>query len=239
MYVSKIQDPSKIVGAFMGWSRSSTAGNNQDDFVPVAPLKDDDGNQVWRTVDARIMSKGSFAITTQAQHPEALIRWIDQSYEPETSLEISYGLLGLAMEKTDDGRYYNLTPGEGESLDTMIHDYSPGNSGVYALTQETIDKFDLSEGLQERQELDEFYAPYNVPLSEMYPNVFFTEDEINEIGALQTDIDAYVMKMYAQWIVGGGVSDSEWEEFQSQLERMNVARYIELYQGAYDRYSAQ
>lgn len=234
VYVSKIQNPEKMVGAFMGWSGNSTAGPNKEDYVAMAPLKGEDGSQVWRTVNMDMMSRGAFAITKQAKNPEILMRWIDQSYDPETSLEICQGLLGRALEKTEDGGYRQMKPKEGELLDTMIHDYSPGNSGVFAVTQEMIDKLELNENLQERKELDEFYSQYNVPLADMYPNVFFTEDEIEEIGVLQTDIDAYVMKMYAQWIVEGGVND--WEGFQEQLKKMNVERYIELYQGAYDRY---
>lgn len=233
-YASKVQNPEKTVGVFMGWSRNFTAGNNKDDYIPMAPLKGSSGEQVWRTVDADVMSRGAFAITKQAEKPEILMRWIDQSYEPETSLEIGQGLLGRALEKTEDGGYRQMKPQEGMLLDTMIHDYSPGNSGVFAITQTMIDKLELNENLQERKELDEFYAPYNVPLENMYPNVFFTEEEIEEIGVLQTDIDAYVMKMYAQWIVEGGVDD--WDGFQKQLEKMNVGRYIELYQKAYDRY---
>ena len=223
---------------FLGWSRSATAGANKDDYVPMAPLINTDGQQIWRTVDANIMSKGAFAITNQAQHPEVLMRWIDLSYDPLTSLEIGQGLLGRALEETEDGKYRQMDPPEGILLDTMIHDYSPGNSGVFAITQTIIDKFELNENLQERKELDEFYAPYNVPLENMYPNVFFTEDEIEEIGILQTDIDAYVLQKYAQWIVEGGVEE-EWDSFQEQLKKMNVDRYIELYQGAYDRYMAE
>lgn len=238
VYASKIQDPGKIVGVFMGWSRSATAGANKDDYVPMAPLINPEGEQIWRTVDANIMSRGAFAITSQAQHPEVLMRWIDQSYDPLTSLEIGQGLLGRALEETEDGMYRQMDPPEGMLLDTMIHDYSPGNSGVFAITQPMIDKFELNENLQERKELDEFYAPYNVPLDDMYPNVFFTEDEIEEIGVLQTDIDAYVLQKYAQWIVEGGVEE-EWDSFQEQLDRMNVERYIELYQAAYDRYAAE
>lgn len=238
VYASKIQDPGKIVGVFLGWSRSATAGANKDDYVPMAPLINTDGQEIWRTVDANIMSKGAFAITNQAQHPEVLMRWIDLSYDPLTSLEIGQGLLGRALEEAEDGKYRQMDPPEGILLDTMIHDYSPGNSGVFAITQTIIDKFELNENLQERKELDEFYAPYNVPLENMYPNVFFTEDEIEEIGILQTDIDAYVLQKYAQWIVEGGVEE-EWDSFQEQLKKMNVDRYIELYQGAYDRYMAE
>lgn len=236
VYASKIQNPEKLVGAFMGWSGNSTAGPNKEDYVAMAPLKQEDGSQIWRTVNMDIMSRNAFAITNQAKNPEILIRWIDQSYEPETSLEICQGLLGRALEKTENGGYRQMKPKEGELLDTMIHDYSPGNSGVFAVTQEMVDKLELNENLQERKELDEFYSQYNVPLENMYPNVFFTEDEIEEISILQTDIDAYVLKMYAQWIVEGGVDD--WEGFQKQLKKMNVDRYVELYQSAYDRYIA-
>lgn len=238
VYASKIQDPAKIVGVFLGWSGNATAAANKEDYVAMAPLKNADGEQVWRTVDARVVSKGAFAITNQAKHPEILMRWIDQSYEAETSLEIGQGLLGRALEKTPDGGYRQMDPPEGVLLDSMIHDYSPGNSGVFAIRQPMIDKLELNTNLQERKELDEFYSAFNVPLDEMYPNVFFTEDEIEEIGILKTDIESYVMQKYAQWIVEGGV-DAEWDTFQAQLKKMNVDRYIELYQTAYDRYMAE
>lgn len=238
VYASKIQDPAKIVGAFLGWSGNATAAANKDDYVAMAPLKDADGKQTWRTVDARVVTKGAFAITNQAEHPEILMRWIDQSYEAETSLEIGQGLLGRALEKTEDGGYRQIDPPEGVLMDSMIHDYSPGNSGVFAIRQPMIDKLELNANFQERKELDEFYSPYNVPLEEMYPNVFFTEEEIEEVGILKTDIESFVTQKYAQWIVEGGV-EKEWDTFQGQLEKMKVDRYIQLYQDAYDRYNAK
>lgn len=238
VYASKIQDPAKIVGVFLGWSGNATAAANKEDYVAMAPLKNPDGEQIWRTVDARVVSKGAFAITNQAEHPEVLMRWIDLSYEAETSLQIGQGLLGRALEKTEDGGYRQMDPPQGVLLDSMIHDYSPGNSGVFAIRKPMIDKLKLNANLQERKELDEFYSAYNVPLDEMYPNVFFTEAEIEEIGVLKTDIESFVMQKYAQWIVEGGV-DKEWDTFQEQLKKMNVDRYIELYQVAYDRYNAE
>ena len=111
-------------------------------------------------------------------------------------------------------------------------------SGTFAVMQPIIDKLDLNANLTERKELDAFYAPYNVPADEMYPNVFFTGDEIEEIGVLQTDIDSYVAQKYAGWIVEGGVED-EWDSFQKKLQDMNVERYIQIYKDAYARYSAE
>lgn len=238
MYYSKIQDPGKIVGVFMGWSRNATAAGNKDDYVPMAPLINTNGERIWRTVDAKVYSKGSFAITSQAEHPEVLVRWIDQSYDPEKSLEISQGLIGHSLEKTEDGGYRYMELPEGMTLDTVIHDFGPGNDGTFAVTQPIIDKLELNANLQERKELDEFYAPYNVPLENTMPECFFTEDEIEEVNILRTDIESYVTQKYASWIVEGGVEE-EWDEFQKQLQDMNVDEYIKLYQDAYDRYYSE
>ena len=69
VYVAKIQDPGKIVGIFLGWSGNATAAANKDDYVAMAPLKNTNGEQIWRTVDAKIISKGSFAITNGLMSP--------------------------------------------------------------------------------------------------------------------------------------------------------------------------
>ena len=160
VYCAKIQDPNKIVGMFLGWSRSATATNNKEDYIPLAPLVNSDGKQIWRTVDAKMISKNSFSITSKAQHPEVLMRWMDQSYDLEKSLEICQGLIGHALEVTPDGRYQQMKLEDGMVLDTVIHDFGPGNDGTFAVMQEIIDKLNLNANLQERKELDEFYAPY-------------------------------------------------------------------------------
>ena len=204
----------------------------------MAPLESVNGDKVWRTVDSKIISRGSFAITSQCEHPEVLARWLDLSFEPETSLQICQGMFGKALEKTEDGKYRFLPVPEGTNLDTIIHDYGPGNDGTFAVMEDVIENLELNANLTERRELDEFYAQYNVPSEMMYPNVFFTEEEIEEISILQTDIDSYVLQKYAQWIVDGG-ADAEWDSFQQQLKNMGVDRYIEIYQAACDRYYSQ
>ena len=76
------------------------------------------------------------------------MRWIDQgSYDPESSLEICQGLLGHVLEKTGEGRYHQMQLPEGVTLDTAIHDYSPGNDGTFAVMQPIIDKLDLNANL--------------------------------------------------------------------------------------------
>lgn len=235
VFIAKIKAPEKIVGSFLGWSLSSAAGTNKEDFVALAPLKGEDGNQIWSTFTSAINAKGSFAITNKAENPEVLMQWIDTHFDPETSLQLDQGLLGKTLEKTEEGRYQYLPVPDGKSFTEMIHDYSPGVNGVGAVTMEIASKLDLNANLQERAELDEFYKPYNVPTDEIYPSIYFTEDEVNRISTLETDIKAYVDQKYSDWIVNGGIED-EWDDYLTRLNQIGVAEYIEIYQTAYDRY---
>ncbi|MDD7272236.1 MAG: hypothetical protein PUH25_10215, partial [Spirochaetales bacterium] len=238
VYVSKIQNPQNIVGMFLGWSASATAAANKENYVLMAPIENVNGDKIWRRVNAKVISRGAFAITNKCEHPEVLMRWIDQSYDRETSLEICQGMIGKALEKTADGGYKFLPVPKGTNLDAIIHEYGPGNDGTFAVMNEIVDKLELNANLRERRNNDIFLEPYLVPLSEMYPSVFFTEDEIDEISILQTDIDSYVLQKYASWIVDGGV-DNEWNAFQAKLKTMGVDKYIAIYQAALDRFYAK
>ena len=117
----------------------------------------------------------------------------------------------------------------------MIHEYSPGVNGIGGVTMEIASKLDLNANLQERADLDEFYAPYNVPVEEVYPSVFLTNEEVERISELETDIVAYIDQTYANWIVNGGI-DAEWDAYLQKLEQMHVQEYIEIYKAAYERY---
>lgn len=237
VYTAKIKAPEKNIGAFLGWSLTSTAGPNKEDFVPMAPLKGADGKQIWNTYTSAINSKGSFAITKEAENPEVLMRWVDTHFHPETSLQIDQGLLGRTLEKTADGTYQYLPVPEGKSFTEMIHDYSPGVNSLGAVTMEIASKLKLNANLQERKELDEFYKPYNVPAEEVFPSVYFSMDEVDQISALETDIKAYVDQCYANWIVNGGI-EGEWDGYLKKLDQMHVQDYIAIYQNAYDRYQS-
>ncbi|MGN0906305.1 MAG: hypothetical protein ACI4NM_04095 [Bullifex sp.] len=238
VYVSKIQNPQNIVGMFLGWSASATAAANKGNYILMAPIENVNGEKIWRKVNAKVISRGAFAITNKCEHPEVLMRWIDQSFDLETSLEICQGMLGKALEKTEEGRYRFLPVPAGTNLDAIIHEYGPGNDGIFTVMNEIVEKLDLNANLQERKDNDIFLDPYLVPLTEMYPSVFFTEDEIEEVSVLQTDIDSYVLQKYASWIVDGGAT-AEWNTFQTKLKNMGVDRYIEIYQAALDRFYAK
>lgn len=237
VFIAKVKAPEKTVGSFVGWSLSSAAGENKEDYIPLAPLKGKDGKQIWNTNSSAISSKGSFSITNKAKDPEVLVRWIDTHFDPETALQIDQGLFGKTLQKSEDGKYSYLPVPEGKSFTEMIHDFSPGVNSLGAVTREVSDKLTLNANLQERADLDKFFAPFNVPVEEVYPSVYFSIEEVDKISVLETDIKAYVDQTYADWIVKGGI-DKAWDGYLKKLQDMKIDEYIKIYQDAYDRYTS-
>ena len=162
------------------------------------------------------------------------MRWADMHYDPETSLQIDQGLFGTTLTKEGD-KYTYLPLPEGKTLADMIHEYTPGVNGIGGVTMEVASKLELNANLQERADLDEFYAPYNVPVDEVYPSVFLTTEEVESVSALETDIVAYVDQTYANWIVNGGI-ENEWDSYLQKLDQMHLQEYIDIYETAYERY---
>ena len=61
-----------------------------------------------------------------------------------------------------------------------------------------------------------------------------SEDDEKEISTIFVDISSYVDQMKAKWITGESDVESDWEDYLKALEKMNVSRYVEIYQNAYD-----
>lgn len=70
---------------------------------------------------------------------------------------------------------------------------------------------------------------------EIYPNVIFTEEQLEKMDVLLTDIDTYVERMQAQWVVEGGIREG-WNDYLSQLDKMGLQELLQIYQEALDTY---
>src|SRR5699024_11444180 len=67
-----------------------------------------------------------------------------------------------------------------------------------------------------------------------FPKVYLTPDEQKEINTIEMDLESYVEQMEAKFITGVEPI-SNWENYVETIEGMNIDRYIEIYQDAYDR----
>mgnify|MGYP002799275492 CR=1 FL=1 len=72
------------------------------------------------------------------------------------------------------------------------------------------------------------------------PNLQFTLEELNVLSNYETNVNDYIRTNLIKWLTQGGVSDSDWTNFKSQLTgKIGITQIQKVYQDAYDRYEAE
>lgn len=238
-YLAKLQvegDP--IFGMTCGWRQDHINAEYRDQYVQLLPLKGPDGYQVWPS-NATMVSCGTdtyccVEITVANQNPEATMTWLDLFYEDENGLEFYIGPLGTSLERTADGKYEILDPADSSiNLDDWIWKNTMGDLGPCYVNEATQDLVIRNSWITGKLDLDEKYEPY-FDASRAYPYVILDRSQTDEVTIIETDIERLVTEMMAKWVSEGGIED-EWEQYLSDMERMGLSRYLEIYQQKLDQ----
>ena len=235
MYPAKLNNEGdSIVGMAYHWTIGSGMGDHTDEYVTLAPLTGPSGNRpTWRLNTAASYAGYRFIVTKNCEYPEVAMRWADEFYENEMALQVAYGPIGTTIEKTDDGKYVLLDPPEGVTAAEWQWKYSMNSSGLGFVDKEFDKNLVLSGDTMAKFEGDQLYREY-FP-TQTYPLISFSQEQLDELAILQTDIDGYWEQQAATWIVNGGVEE-EWDSYLAMLEQMGVEQYVQIYQDAYDTY---
>ena len=223
-----------IVGVGFHWTIPAGVTIHEDEYVQLLPLKGPNGDQLWRRNDAK--NKGGrnyFAITTLNPSPEATIRFMDEFYAPENSLQAYFGSLDVGLKKEDDGTYSLLPPQDGMSEDAWMWKNGLNDSGPLYVSEEMEALVNRNPWINVKLNYDEAYAPY-LP-EQYYPPVYWSSEQSNEITMLNADIQKFVVEKMAQWVTAGGIEE-EWDSYLEQLKKMNVDRLVEIYQEGYNTF---
>jgi putative aldouronate transport system substrate-binding protein len=199
----------------------------QDQYVGIAPPEGPHGDRLHSQIGPVGRDYGAFAITSVNKHPEATMRWIDYFYGDEGSTLLRFGREGEHYELKDGMPYYTeefLSVIENQA---KITPYAGG--GAPHIISDKVASFINPPQVQQAFEALEPYLPeirYAPPL--------FDEATAQEVNVLRNDIDKYIEEQSTKFIAGA-LSFDKWEEFQSTLEKMNIAKLETLYQEAYDK----
>ncbi|WP_221565950.1 extracellular solute-binding protein [Alkalihalobacillus sp. TS-13] len=180
------------------------------------------------------INRGAFAITSNNEHPEASIRWIDYFYSKEGREYVNDGPEGYLWEKGENGaRKYLEVPKGFDSRE----DYRGTLTPAYGITAPTVTA--RIEGV-ELTEFDKFIEdetkakidPYaEVPI----PLMYLTNEEQSTVNTIEVDLQSYVEQMEAKFITGVEPL-SNWDKYVKTIENMNIEQYVQVYQDAYDRW---
>lgn len=225
-------DGDALVGVSVGWTPDALFAHHADEYVAMSPLAGPDGERHVH-MDSEIYSRNELVITQAADNPEAILRWADQFYTDDASIQTFYGSFGIATEKNDDGSYTVLEAPDGEA-DTFAWVNSLRDFGPKYVGDNFNENVTLPEGVGDglKLSLDQQINDY---VSEQYPNVQFTQEELNRLSVLGVDIESYITGMQATWIVEGGVED-QWDTYIDTLNQMGFEEYIQIQKDAYERF---
>ncbi|QUI22306.1 extracellular solute-binding protein [Vallitalea pronyensis] len=201
------------------------------DWIPLPVLSSEKCDEpVWfRDTYGTTVLKNQVVVTDNAKNPEAIVRWWDNLFELENSIQTNGGPLGIALHKKDNGYEINQTNMTQEEKDT----YSWINLFPQSLPRYIPTDFKFLENppsYPEKDKVDEAYAPYL--LEKIIPPYWATLEESSSLSELQTSITDYITEKTAEWIAGQADVEAEWDSYLKQLNKLKLDDYIQIRQNA-------
>ncbi|MFC4809902.1 ABC transporter substrate-binding protein [Paenibacillus sp. GCM10023250] len=238
-----------VTAGHIGMYFSLVEGQNRHkEYVTVAPLKGPGGAAYAGYYKA--YGNGQFAITNKATEEQAIaaIKMADYMYSEEFAIMNEYGLEGKYWTKAQPGEKdvhgnqakYTLKP-EYWNLSTTFND-TWDQMGITRRTRAIRESWTAPADMMSQQGYEfrlftETAKNYeNRQPEETFPlTIFMDENDANEAIMLRTQINEYVRSNMAQFVTGSKkLTDSEWDGYVKGFDGLNLKKYLEIYQKAYD-----
>ena len=228
-----MQDPAQV-GFMFAWSRLIAVADYGDmedpvglDWAGMKPLVGPDGEQRLYRIPEGIERRGGFAITTDFERPEILVRFQDYMYSEDNSYQLLLGEYGKRSIKNDDGTL-EMIPDSGETGGSAI-------DSMYFVTAEMNARIKQTAAAQMAIDNGKLQAiPFQTE-GIAFPVMFYMPEDSARLSELKADIDAYYNRMKAKFITEGGVEEGL-DEMMSELDKIGFQEYLEIYQRNYDFY---
>ena len=227
-------------GAFYWWE-SETVVSNPENYIVCAPLVGPDGEQTVCVSNNPEIGTGEVIIFNGVPNVEVLLAYFDRYYDPIISAQINYGPIGIVYEEEldENGMLVQKELTGDVTADELRLQNAP--LGIIYLSDYAWENVvHMEPRAQLRLErLDAYATPYVPEGVKPTPNLQFTLEELNTLSSYESNLNDYIRTNLIQWLINGGVSDDQWATFQEDLNgRTNLPAIQEVYQAAYDRYTA-
>ena len=234
------------VGVGVWWEINELMGEHAEDYVYLPPLKGDDGTCVVNLKSAgSAVSSGQLSITKACKSPINLLKFYDQWYSGEAVMQLQYGPIGVYFTEQDaNGMWVSITDEEARAS------YNKSAGELKSTYEVAGPKLILSEyytsvfhmearALQRLSDLENFWFKYVDDFTYYPVDCVFTQMELDDLDLYRADFESHVREQEALWLRDGGPSDAEWEAYKQDLvDTYGMGEMLQIYQDAYDRYSA-
>lgn len=229
------------LGSFYWWEMETVISESQqENYIVVEPLIDDATNKQYVGVANNLeIEKGECVVFSQCKYKEILLTYLDRFYDPYTSAQINYGPIGIVYEEELDanGKLVNKPIPAGMTADELRLKYAP--MGCIYLSQNEWENYVTMEPRAQLrlQRLNDYVKKYKYEGAQSIPNINYTLDELNQLANVETSLATTIKDRFMNWLLdGNGISDSDWNAFQSKLNQLGINTVIEINQRGYERY---
>ncbi|GAA0291497.1 putative aldouronate transport system substrate-binding protein [Gracilibacillus halotolerans] len=239
-------DTAKI-GFTFGWESTDRFGLNvSDQYVTFDPMKvsaDSDSDVSW-SYDYNELNYGVnfIQMSSQTGNKEAAMKFINELYDPEVSLQILFGSIGPNIEKTGD-QSYKILPPQDEEMDPGTWKWTStwADNGPMFISDELEVELPV-----DMQAVDEQQEPFNKAFenldreNDVFPGMLlkYSQEDHNAMTLVNTDFMNIAISKFGEWITTGGIEE-QWEGYKQQVEQMGLQSNIDIIQKYYDEYKGQ
>lgn len=217
--------------------------DNLVDWVPLPALTADVRNITPQNGSFTSgFDRGRCVVTAVAKNPALVCAWLDQMYDPFQSPQNNWGTYG----EEDEFDIFELgTNAEGKEMlkHAPLGDASPVEvreaesvGGPLAILDEYYGVYvTCPDDAQYRLDwIKEYYTP-DMNTKYVFPNVFMSQEDTEELSNLQADITKTINAKKADWIMNG-FTDTDWDEYKKSLDAYGLEDMLAIFQKYLDAY---
>lgn len=217
------------------------AGN--ENFAMIAseyPTLEKGQDVRFKEVHAYRAQQNCTAVTADCKNPEAAIQFLNAKFTEENIIKSNYGI---------EGETYTMVDGKPQYTEETAHPTEPGMTlGIL------LYKYALGKGPYNRIMDRNWFTHLPEAIDAMYlwdgstdggtgdiadPFISMPVEEGEDYAAIVNDAQTYANEARAKFITGEWDVEAKWDEYVKTIEGMDIARAIEIKQGAVDRYNAR
>ena len=240
-YVSK--GKSGRYGVCFSWDVANI--DNLQDWVPLPALTADTRNITPQNGSFTSgFDRGRCVVTAVAENPALVCAWLDQMYDPFQSPQNNWGTYG----ENDEFDIFEL--GENANGEEMLKHAPLGDAspvevreaeavgGPLAVLDEYYDVYvTCPDDAQYRLDWIKDYFTPDMNTKYVYPNVFMSREDTQELSNLQADIQKTINAKKSDWIMNG-FTDADWDKYLEELDAYGLQKYLDLFQKYLDNFYA-
>ena len=217
--------------------------DNINDFVPLAALEADTKNVTpMNSSFTSGFDRGRCVVTAKCDNPAFVCAWLDLMYDPFQSPQNNWGTYG----EDDEFDIFELSTNEkGEKMlkHAALGDASPVEvreaecvSGPLAILDEYYGVYvTCPDDAQYRLDWIKEYYTDDMHCKYVYPNVFMTADDTENLTTIQTDLISYINSSRSNFVMNG-ITDASWDEYINQVNAYGLDEYLSIYQKYFDSF---